>query len=59
MMTPEKDRRYYFSTFKNVDTIFSENLVPLINLYKHYVTDRASFIAQSVKNLPAMQETWV
>ena len=25
----------------------------------HYTTDRASLVAQLVKNLPAMQETWV
>ena len=34
-------------------------LLPTLNLCDHVIQIGASLVAQLVKNLPAMQETWV
>ena len=33
--------------------------INIVNVLKHVILNLASLVAQMVKNLPAMQETWV
>ena len=48
---------YFFHTYTGlITTLYTLNF---IKLYVNYIPIRASLVAQTVKNLPAMWETWV
>ena len=49
------DLKYYIYFHK----IFNTDILPFFQISEYYRLNGASLVAQLVKNLPAMQETWI